>query len=77
MKGIELTGAVDPEHRLRAEVPASIPVGPVRLVILLSDEDEAGTAWAQGISWEWRQELGDPREDMYTLQDGEPVDAAR
>jgi hypothetical protein len=38
-----------------------------------NEEDEAGTAWAMGIANEWSAELSDTREDIYTLNDGEPV----
>jgi len=53
--------------------------GPVRLIVLLSEEeeDDAGAAWAHGVAWEWADELSDPRQDIYTLTDGQPVDSAR
>jgi len=76
MKAIELIGQVDEQHRLHAEVPAEIPAGQVRLIVLPS-EDEAGSLWAQGIASEWSAELSNPREDIYTLDDGQPVNAAR
>lgn len=77
MKAIEVIGQVDEKHRLQAEVPETIPPGPVRIIVLLPEEDEAGAAWMQGIAREWAAELSDPREDIYTLEDGTPVDAAR
>ena len=77
MKAIELIGDIDDQHRLKADVPQELPAGPVRLIVLLPEEDEAGTAWAHGVSREWAEELRDPREDIYTLQDGQPVDAPR
>ncbi len=76
MKSIELIGEVDEQHRLHAEVPAEIPVGQVR-VIVLPVEDEAGRHWARGVAVQWSAELADPREDLYTLDDGTPVNAAR
>jgi hypothetical protein len=55
-------------------VPSSIPVGLVQVfVVPLGDEDDAGTSWAAGIAREWADELNDPRQDIYTLEDGEPV----
>jgi hypothetical protein len=42
-----------------------------------TDEDEAGAAWAEGIAREWQAELSDPREDIYTIEDGEPVNEFR
>jgi hypothetical protein len=77
MKAVELNGDIDEQHRLRAEVPADFPVGPVRVIVLLPEEDEAGMAWTQGVGKEWADELGDSRQDIYTLQDGQPIDAPR
>lgn len=76
MKAIELTGNIDHPHQLRAEVPADLPEGPVRVVVLLPDEDEAGVLWSSGVSKEWASELADSRQDIYTLEDGQPVNAA-
>ncbi len=79
MRSIEVIGTVDAQHRLSAEVPSTVPPGLVKLVVILPapEEDEAGAAWSEGIAREWAQELSDPREDIYTLEDGEPVDGAR
>ena len=77
MKAIELVGDIDEQHRLQAQVPDELPAGPVRLIVLLPDEDQAGTAWSQGIAKEWHGELHDVRQDIYTLEDGQPVNAPR
>jgi hypothetical protein len=79
MGTIKLTGHVDEQHQLRAEVPDSVRPGPVEVVILLPSvtEDDAGAAWMAGIAQEWIAELSDPREDLYALADGEPVDGSR
>ena len=77
MKAIELIGDIDEQHRLHAQVPSEIPAGQVRLIVLLPGEDEAGTLWANGVASEWSAELSDPREDIYTLNDGQPVNGAR
>jgi hypothetical protein len=77
MKAIELLGDIDEKHRLQAEVPPEVPAGPVRLIVLLPDEDEAGTAWPQGVAKEWSDELRDSRQDIYTLEDGQAVNAPR
>lgn len=77
MKTIELIGEVDETHRLRAEVPPDLPAGPVRLIVLLPDEDAAGSHWANGVANEWSAELADPREDIYTMEDGQPLNASR
>ena len=76
-KAIELVGDIDEQHRLRAEVQEELPAGPVRLIVLLPDEDDAGSVWANGIAREWSSELSDPKQDIYTLDDGQPVNAPR
>ena len=74
MTALLVTGHVDDQHRLTADVPDTIPPGPVTISILpLTNDDETGAAWAAGIAREWAEELGDSREDIYTLADGEPV----
>lgn len=77
MKAIELVGDIDEQHRLYARVPEELPSGPVRLIVLLPEEDEAGVVWARGVASEWSEELGDSRQDIYTLSDGQPVNAPR
>lgn len=72
MPMIHLTAQIDEQHQLRAVVPEGIPPGQVQ-IILLVDEDEAGAAWMEGIAREWEAELRDPCEDIYTLEDGAPV----
>ena len=75
MKAIELIGDIDDQHQLRADVPKQLPTGQVRLIVLLPDEDEVGGAWMQGVAKEWSAELADSREDIYTLEDGSPLNA--
>lgn len=77
MRAVEVMGHVDEHQQIHAQVPASLPAGPVRLIVLVPEEDEAGAVWMQGIAREWAAELSDPREDIYTAEDGSPVDATR
>jgi hypothetical protein len=77
MKAIELNGHIDEQHGLHAQVPAEVPAGPVRLIVLLPDEDDAGIAWAQGVAREWLEKLQDSRQDVYTLDDGQAVNRER
>jgi ectoine hydroxylase-related dioxygenase (phytanoyl-CoA dioxygenase family) len=77
MESIAIQGLVDDQHRLSAVVPGSIPPGPVTIWIATeSEEDDAGAAWVTGISHQWADELADPRQDIYSLADGDPVDPA-
>jgi hypothetical protein len=75
MRTIELIGHVDEHHQLRAEVPADVRPGPVRVVVALPDEadDEFSNAWAKAVAAAWAADWSDPRDDIYTLEDGEPV----
>ena len=79
MLTMKVLGHVDESHRLVAAVPDSIRPGQVEIVVLVPnrDEDAAGDVWMQGVAREWRDELTDSREDIYTLADGEPVDGSR
>ena len=77
MNAIELIGDIDDQHQLRAQVPNDLPAGQVRVIVLLPSEDAAGTMWAQGITTEWSADLQNPQQDIYTLDDGQPVNASR
>lgn len=78
MATIRVTGHIDRQHRLTADVPATVAPGPVEVIVLVSSggDDEAGEAWMAGVAREWQAELSDPRQDLYSLADGEPVDGA-
>ncbi len=73
MKAIELLGDIDDQHRLMAQVPEDLPIGPVRVIVLVPEEDEAGAEWPRGAAREWTEELTDSRQDIYTLDDGQPT----
>lgn len=79
MRAIELIAEVDAHRELQIALPSSVLPGKVRVIVLTPEpeEDIAGYIWAEGISEAWKAELLDPREDIYTLEDGEPVHAAR
>ncbi len=77
MKAIELVGTIDEHHRLEAHVPEELPVGAVRLILLLPDKDDSDVAWVHGIAKEWTDELRDSRQDLHTLDDGQPVNAPK
>lgn len=79
MKAFEFVAEVDKQHCLHVVLPESTMPGRVRVIVLVpeAEEDEAGTLWMQGIAREWMAELADEREDIYTLEDGEPVNAVR
>ncbi len=70
----KVNGHVDGNHQLTAEVPESVPAGPVTVVIVPApQEDDVGDAWMSGVAHEWADDLNDERQDICTLADGEPV----
>ena len=76
MKTVELIGDVDAERRLSAEVPEDVPPGPVRLLLLVPEEDQTEEMWMRGIASAWSEDLADARQDLYTLEDGQAPDEA-
>ena len=78
MTTIRIVGRIDAEHRLTATVPESVPAGSVEVVLIVPEVagDPADQAWEKGIAREWSQDLADSRQDIYSLDDGEPVDDA-
>jgi len=73
---VTITGQVNDKHLLSAQVPNFVPPGPVTIVVLPAvPEDDAGQSWMTGVARQWSSELSDTRQDIYTLEDGEPVDA--
>lgn len=78
MNVIRVTGEVDSQHRLYATVPESISHGKIDVFLVVPQPsiDDADDFWMEAIAREWREELNDPREDIYSLSDGEPVNGA-
>ena len=77
MLTLKVVGQVDESHRLSADVPDSIRPGQVEIMVIVPADTEDEVAWMRGVAREWRDELSDSREDIYTLADGEPVDGSR
>ena len=42
--------------------------------VSMDDEDDASACWECGVAEEWAEDLADPRQDLYTSHDGEPVE---
>ena len=72
MRTIELLGHVDEHHQLRLDLPSDVSPGPVSVVLELADEPGEGGSWARAVIQLWARDWSDPREDIYTLEDGEP-----
>lgn len=72
MSIIELPGIVDENHELHLTVPWEVPVGPTKVIVQVPEEDPA--EWGRAVLARWAMETDDPRDDICTLEDGEPVD---
>lgn len=80
MRAFLFVAEVDENRNVQVTLPPTAPSGRARVLVLLPDEtteDETDTVWMQALAREWSDELADEREDIYSLEDGEPVDAAR
>ncbi|HBI44356.1 MAG TPA: hypothetical protein DDY78_16115 [Planctomycetales bacterium] len=72
MNSIEVIGHVDEQHQLHAELPADVRPGPVKITLLPVSEEVEDNAWRALINQSWAKDWSDPREDIYTLEDGKP-----
>jgi hypothetical protein len=79
MKTIELIGRVDENRHLCVELPHHLPPGPVRITLeTVADlDDEKSHAWEAAIAQDWAADWSDPREDIYTAEDGKPTHERR
>jgi len=77
MKTIELTGHVDEQHRLCVELPAGVQPGPMKVILELPETESEAQNWAIGVARAWAADWNDPREDIYSLEDGTPEDERR
>jgi hypothetical protein len=71
MNTIEVIGHVDEQHQLHVELPADIKPGPVKITVQPVTEEDEGD-WRALINQSWAKDWSDPREDIYTLEDGKP-----
>lgn len=77
MRAVAIVGEIDDDHQIRAAAPRDLQPGRVQLIVVRPDEDDAGAFWPWDVSNAWSDDLGDARQDIYTLADGQPVDASR
>jgi hypothetical protein len=77
MKHIELIGHIDEQLRLHAELPANIQPGPVKITVQPTTEEDQEGDWRALINQSWAKDWSDPREDIYTLDDGVPSHESR
>jgi hypothetical protein len=77
MKAIEVTGSVNEEGYVAFDQPiANAKSRRFRGILLLPDTiDSQDQEWSPAaLSASVRDLLDDPEEDIYTLEDGEPID---
>ena len=43
MRAVEIIGTVDAQHQIQATVPAEVPQGPVRLIVLIPEDEKIST----------------------------------
>ena len=77
MNSIEVIGHVDEQHQLHAELPADVKPGAVKVTVQLLTEEDEENAWRALINQSWARDWSDPREDIYTLEDGKPSHESR
>ena len=44
-----------------------------KAIRITGDIDDAGREWERGVATEWADDLQDAQQDIYTLEDGEPL----
>ena len=79
MKAIEVLAKIDEQRHITLTLPQTAAPGPARVLVLVpeTEETEIAEAWSAIIAGEWSSELADESEDIYTLEDGDPIRAAR
>ena len=73
---IELTGTINEHHQIQLDEPLPIDVSKrVRVIVLYSSDDEIGEKeWLQAAAKNSAFDfLNDTAEDIYTLDDGKPL----
>ena len=78
LTAIETTATIDENHQIRLDAPLPI-AGPLRVKIIVlyplaEDIDEASWLYAASRNPAFAS-LHDASEDIYTIQDGKPLDA--
>ena len=44
MRAVEVMGEIDTQHQIQARVPESLPPGPVRVLVLIPEDEDASMA---------------------------------
>ncbi|MCS7208731.1 MAG: hypothetical protein NZ874_04085 [Fimbriimonadales bacterium] len=73
----ELITEVGDTRQVQITIPETIRTKQARIIILPYEPDEETETWMRALGREWHEELADERQDIYSLDDGEPIDATR
>lgn len=74
MQAIETTGQVDQLGNLKLQAPLHLRNQKVRVIILLPEHEEMDDKiWLRATQNPAFDFLNEPEEDLYTLQDGNPI----
>jgi hypothetical protein len=77
MKPIEIIGHIDEQGQLHVELPEALRPGPVKVTLQEVTPTDEVDDWRGLINHAWAADWSDPREDIYTLEDGEPEHGPR
>ena len=75
MRAIETTGILDSQGQIHLDHPLPQEKSSrVRVIVLMPEEDDLEETWPEALSANPSFAfLHDPEEDIYTLEDGQPV----
>jgi hypothetical protein len=76
MKAVEAYGHIDSKGSLQIHTPTPLQEGDVKVIILYTENDERAEEqqWLRAVSGNPAFAfLNDPEEDVYTLNDGKPL----
>ncbi len=75
MKAIEITGSVNEQGKVELDQPLTASKSTrFRGILLFPDADEAQEWSLSALQASASEFLNDPEEDIYTLEDGSPID---
>ena len=77
MRAIEISGDIDDKHRLQARVPEELPAEPCSRDCAFARRRRCGCSVGERRREGMGAELADAAQDIYSLEDGQPVHAAR
>jgi len=75
MRAIEITGSVNEQGKVELDQPLTAPKSTRFRGILLFPDADAAQEWSlSALQASASEFFNDPEEDIYTLEDGSPID---